>query len=256
MTAAELLEYPAARLFVERLSTRGVAPDIAELDVPTIAAICRRLDGIALALELVAGRVDTFGITGIASLLDSDLALHLSGKRTSIPRHRTLSATIDWSYRLLAENERVVLRRLSVFTGPFSLEAARRVVIDANAAGCERPSRGILCASGKIVDNGGRERFRSALSSARHHARAAASSLDRKWRGPRNRRSPRQLLLRSHRKALFPNRTHRQSMTLIGRKPFRTSGQHSNSRFLRKKRLSTNSGSLRALPACSSICPC
>jgi predicted ATPase/DNA-binding winged helix-turn-helix (wHTH) protein len=134
MTASELLEYPAARLFVGRLSTRGVAPDIAESDVPTIAAICRRLDGIALALELVAGRVDTFGITGIASLLDSDMALHLSGKRTAVPRHRTLSATIDWSYRLLAENERVVLRRLSVFTGPFSFEAARRVVIDANAA--------------------------------------------------------------------------------------------------------------------------
>lgn len=134
MTATELLEYPAARLFVGRLSTRGVAPDIAESDVPTIAAICRRLDGIALALELVAGRVDAFGITGIASLLDGDMALHLSGKRTAVPRHRTLSATIDWSYRLLAENERVVLRRLSVFTGPFSFEAARRVVIDANAA--------------------------------------------------------------------------------------------------------------------------
>jgi predicted ATPase/DNA-binding winged helix-turn-helix (wHTH) protein len=133
MTAAEMLKYPAARLFVERLSTRGVAQDIDEADVPTIAAICRRLDGIALALELVAGRVDSFGIRGIAGLLDGDLALHLSGKRTSIPRHRTLSATIDWSYKLLTENERVVLRRLSVFTGPFSLEAARRVAVDANA---------------------------------------------------------------------------------------------------------------------------
>jgi DNA-binding winged helix-turn-helix (wHTH) protein len=130
MTAAEILKYPAARLFVDRLSTRGVAPDIDEADVPTIAAICRRLDGIALALELVAGRADSFGIRGIDGLLDGDLALHLSGKRTSIPRHRTLSATIDWSYKLLAGNERAVLRRLSVFTGPFSLEAAQRVVVE------------------------------------------------------------------------------------------------------------------------------
>jgi predicted ATPase/DNA-binding winged helix-turn-helix (wHTH) protein len=176
MTAAEMLKYPAARLFVERLSTRGVAPDIDEADVPTIAAICRRLDGIALALELVAGRVDSFGIRGIAGLLDDDLALHLSGKRTSIPRHRTLSATIDWSYKLLAENERVVLRRLSVFTGPFSLEAARRVVVDTNAVGPNSPLEEFSALVAKslitVVVNGSDLRYRlldTTRARLRHH---------------------------------------------------------------------------------------
>ena len=176
MTAAEMLKYPAARLFVGRLSTRGVAPDIDEADVPTIAAICRRLDGIALALELVAGRVDSFGIRGIAGLLDDDLALHLSGKRTSIPRHRTLSATIDWSYKLLAENERAVLRRLSVFTGPFSLEAARRVVVDTDAVGPNSPLEEFSALVAKslvtVVANGFDLRYRlldTTRARLRHH---------------------------------------------------------------------------------------
>jgi predicted ATPase/DNA-binding winged helix-turn-helix (wHTH) protein len=137
MSAEKMLEYPAARLFVDRLSTRGSLPSLGEAEVPLLGAICRRLDGIALALELVAGRVDSYGIRGIAELLGGQLALHLSGKRTAIPRHRTLSATIDWSYKLLTEDERRILRRLSVFTGPFSLEAAQKVVVDSEEAAAQ-----------------------------------------------------------------------------------------------------------------------
>jgi predicted ATPase/DNA-binding winged helix-turn-helix (wHTH) protein len=130
LTLAELLAFPAARLFVERLSTRGPTSGLTEADVPAVAAICRRLDGIPLALELAAGRVDGYGIQGIASLLGSQLALHLPGKRTAIPRQRTLSATLDWSYNLLTETEQRTLRRLSVFVGTFSLEAAQSIAAD------------------------------------------------------------------------------------------------------------------------------
>jgi predicted ATPase/DNA-binding winged helix-turn-helix (wHTH) protein len=137
MSAEKMLEYPAARLFVDRLSTRGSLRSLGEAEVPLLGAICRRLDGIALALELVAGRVDSYGIRGIAELLGGQLALHLSGKRTAIPRHRTLSATIDWSYKLLTEDERRILRRLSVFTGTFSLEAAQKVVVNPQEAAAQ-----------------------------------------------------------------------------------------------------------------------
>ena len=137
MSAEEMLEYPAARLFVDRLSTRGSLPSFGDAEVPVLGAICRRLDGIALALELVAGWVDSYGVRGIAELLGGQLALHLSGKRTAIPRHRTLSATIDWSCKLLTEDERRILRRLSVFTGPFSLEAAENVVVDPEQAAAQ-----------------------------------------------------------------------------------------------------------------------
>jgi predicted ATPase/DNA-binding winged helix-turn-helix (wHTH) protein len=127
MTSGELLSFPAAQLFIERLSTRGISSDFNHADAPAVGEICRRLDGIALALELAAGRVDGYGIQGIASLLGSELSLHLPGRRTAIPRQRTLSATIEWSYNLLSEAQRRVLRRLSVFVGTFSIDAAQLV---------------------------------------------------------------------------------------------------------------------------------
>jgi predicted ATPase len=92
-----------------------------------IAAICRRLDGIPLAIELAAARASALGIEALAARLGDRFRLLIGGRRTALPRHQALRATLDWSYELLAEPERVLLRRLAIFAGPFSLEAAAAV---------------------------------------------------------------------------------------------------------------------------------
>ncbi|MBR0706454.1 ATP-binding protein [Bradyrhizobium liaoningense] len=124
---ADILAYPASQLFVERIAESLSEFELSEEDAPLVAEICRRLDGIALAIELAAGRVNAYGIAGTASLLDSRFSLLWRGRRTAIPRHQTLSAALAWSYDLLPEAESATLRGLSVFVGPFTLEAALAV---------------------------------------------------------------------------------------------------------------------------------
>jgi predicted ATPase len=104
--------------------------ELADADAPIAAGICRRLDGIALAIELAAGRVDIYGLGKTASLLDDHLNLSWAGRRTAAARHQTLNATLEWSYGLLDERERLVLSRLGVFSGGFTFEAAIAVVAD------------------------------------------------------------------------------------------------------------------------------
>jgi predicted ATPase/DNA-binding winged helix-turn-helix (wHTH) protein len=128
LTASCALTFPAVQLFVERAAADGSGFELNDADAPIVGKVCRRLDGIALALELAAGRVGAYGIKGIASLLDGPCRLLWQGRRTASPRHQTLSAMLDWSYNLLPESERMILRRLSVFVGAFSLEAAQSVV--------------------------------------------------------------------------------------------------------------------------------
>jgi predicted ATPase/DNA-binding winged helix-turn-helix (wHTH) protein len=127
LTAAQALTFPAVQLFVERATSHGSGFQLNDADAPIVGEVCRRLDGVALALELAAGRVGVYGIKGIASLLDSPCKLLWHGRRTALPRHQTLTAMLDWSYNLLSESERMVLRGLSVFVGAFSLEAAQCV---------------------------------------------------------------------------------------------------------------------------------
>jgi predicted ATPase/DNA-binding winged helix-turn-helix (wHTH) protein len=127
LSMAEILAYPASQLFVERIAESLSEFELSEEDAPLVADICRRLDGIALAIELAAGRVNAYGIAGTASLLDSRFSLLWRGRRTAIPRHQTLSAALSWSYDLLPEAESAALRGLSVFVGPFTLEAALAV---------------------------------------------------------------------------------------------------------------------------------
>jgi len=126
LTATQALTFPAVHLFVERAAAHG-GFQLNNADAPIVGKVCRRLDGIALALELAAGRVGAYGIKGIASLLDGPCRLLWQGRRTASPRHRTLGAMLDWSYNLLPESERAILCRLSVFVGAFSLEAAQFV---------------------------------------------------------------------------------------------------------------------------------
>lgn len=135
--AENLLDYGAVRLFVER--ARAAEPDLAtdQSWATPIAAICRRLDGIPLAIEMAAARLAALGVEELAGHLHDRFHLLTGGRRTALPRHRTLRATLDWSYELLAEPERVLLRRLAVFAGAFSLKAVGAVVATAETGSLE-----------------------------------------------------------------------------------------------------------------------
>ncbi|HEX8256730.1 MAG TPA: winged helix-turn-helix domain-containing protein [Allosphingosinicella sp.] len=121
----QVLSFPAVQLFVERVTSSGVPFELTDADAPAVAEICRNLDGIPLAIELAAGRVNAYGVEGIAALLGDRFGQLANSRRTAVARHHTLSAALDWSYDLLAEPERTLLRRLSVFVGPFTLDAAQ-----------------------------------------------------------------------------------------------------------------------------------
>ena len=130
----DLLRYGAVQLFVARI--RATEPHFSpdRRIAPAIAAICQRLDGIALAIELAAARAAALGVEGVAAHLDDRFHLLTGGRRTALPRHQTLRATLDWSYGLLSEAERVVLRRLSIFANGFALKAATAVAASAEIA--------------------------------------------------------------------------------------------------------------------------
>jgi predicted ATPase/DNA-binding winged helix-turn-helix (wHTH) protein len=130
--ADDLLRYGAVRLFVER--ARAAEPHFApnRREAAAIATICRRLDGLPLAIELAAARSAMLGIQQVAARLDDRFHILTGGRRTALPRHQTLRATLDWSYELLPEPERVILRRLSVFAGSFSLEPASAVIANSD----------------------------------------------------------------------------------------------------------------------------
>jgi len=130
LTAEQALAYPAVQLFVERARTSGVALELTANVTSVVTHICHQLDGNPLHIELLASKVASFGLDGTASLLDRGMHLSCQGIRNATPRHQTLEAVLDWSYHLLPEYERTVLRRLSVFVGSFSLEAALSVAAD------------------------------------------------------------------------------------------------------------------------------
>jgi predicted ATPase/DNA-binding winged helix-turn-helix (wHTH) protein len=134
LTATEALAFPAVQLFVERAIERLDTFKLTDADAPIVAEICRKLDGIALAIELAAGRVDAFGLRELARLLDDRFRLLMRGRRTALRRHQTLNAALDWSYEFLHESERIILRRLSVFDSHFTLESAIAVAGDSKIA--------------------------------------------------------------------------------------------------------------------------
>ena len=127
LSADDALGYSAIELFHERARAAVDGFGVADADVPAVLEICRRLDGIPLALELAAARVGVFGLRDLAAHLDDRFHVLTSGRRTALPRHQTLGAALDWSYQLLPEEERAALSRLSVFVGNFTLEAATAV---------------------------------------------------------------------------------------------------------------------------------
>jgi predicted ATPase/DNA-binding winged helix-turn-helix (wHTH) protein len=132
VTVDEALSFPAVQLFVERATSIAEGFELSAENAPIIAEVCRRLDGIPLAIELAAGCIDVFGVRDLAASLDDRFRLLTLGQRTTLPRHRSLAAVLDWSHDLLLESERVILRRVGVFAGEFTLEAATSVVADAS----------------------------------------------------------------------------------------------------------------------------
>jgi predicted ATPase len=120
----------AVRLFVVRSRACGAQVSEDQRVAAAIAGICQQIDGIPLAIELAAARAATMSIEVLAAHLDDRFGLLTGGRRTALPRHRTLRATLDWSHDLLSEPERVILRRLAVFAGAFSMEAAGAIAAD------------------------------------------------------------------------------------------------------------------------------
>jgi predicted ATPase/DNA-binding winged helix-turn-helix (wHTH) protein len=127
LSAKTALTFPAVELFVERIQASQVGFQLEDEDAPLVAQICRKLDGIPLALELAAGRVPAYGIKQTSALLDGHLRLLWQGRRTAPPRLQTLRAALDWSHDLLSIPEQAVLRRISGFVGSFTLGAATAV---------------------------------------------------------------------------------------------------------------------------------
>jgi predicted ATPase/DNA-binding winged helix-turn-helix (wHTH) protein len=123
----QIVNYSAPALFIVRAKEFDSDFSADARSLRTIAAICRQLDGIPLAIEFAAARAATLGIGQVAAGLRDRFALLTSGRRTALPRHRTLRATLDWSFDLLTAPDRLLLQRLSVFSGSFSLDAANAV---------------------------------------------------------------------------------------------------------------------------------
>jgi predicted ATPase/DNA-binding SARP family transcriptional activator len=168
-------EYESVRLFVERARDRDPSFALTPRNVQAMAQICRRLNGIPLAIELAAARVGVRSMEQIAARLGDSLRLLSAGTRTVTPRHRTLTGTLDWSDTLLSEAERRLLRRLSVFTGGWTLEAAEVVsaergteegdVLDLLGGLVDKS----LVVSGASPEAGGELRYRM-LEPVRHYA--------------------------------------------------------------------------------------
>ncbi len=129
ISAGEALDFPAVQLFVDRAAEHDETFSLSDTDAPATAEICRRLDGLALAIELAASHAGSLGIRGLLGALDDRFGLP-EARRGGPERHRTLMATIDWSYALLSATEQRLMRRLSVFAGTFSLDSACAVAVD------------------------------------------------------------------------------------------------------------------------------
>jgi predicted ATPase/DNA-binding winged helix-turn-helix (wHTH) protein len=122
LTADVAQTFPAIQLFIERARASGAQLDFSDEEADAVVGICRKLDGVALAIELAARRVKSFGVHQTAALLGERLTLSWLGPRNAPARQKTLHATMDWSYSLLTESERAVLRRMAVFVGDFTLD--------------------------------------------------------------------------------------------------------------------------------------
>lgn len=163
LSTDNLLTYPAVRLFVDRAQTVQPSFSLEAANATSVASVCARLEGLPLALELAAACVPVLALPQILERLDDSFNLLVGGSRTAPTRQQTLRATLDWSYGLLSDPERLVFQRLSVFAGHFSLEAAEAVctALDVPATDVLALLRCLIDKSLVTVDQtGGRARYR------------------------------------------------------------------------------------------------
>ncbi|MGA8758372.1 MAG: winged helix-turn-helix domain-containing protein [Stellaceae bacterium] len=172
MAADLVLGCSGPELFLTRAKELGADFGSNEENLPAVAAICRHLDGIPLAIEFAAARAATIGIEVVAASLRDRFALLTSGRRTSLPRHQTLRATLDWSYNLLTDPERQLLRRLAVFAGSFSLDAVRAIADRGAASDAEVADRVSNLVTKSLVasDLTGGDRYLRLLETTRTYA--------------------------------------------------------------------------------------
>ena len=171
MSAEQALEHGAVRLFVERAHALDPRFALDERNVQAVIDICRRLDGLALAIEMAAARVPALGVQGVRERLGERLRMLTAGSRIALRRHQTLRAALDWSHGLLEPQDQVVFRRLGVFSGGCTIEAVQQVASDE-----QLDEWAVLDAVGRLVDKSlivadgeDRPRYRM-LESARAYA--------------------------------------------------------------------------------------
>jgi predicted ATPase/DNA-binding winged helix-turn-helix (wHTH) protein len=171
-SAAEALAASSIGLLVDRLQAADLHFRLTDATAAAAAAICRRLDGLPLAIEMVGALVPGFGLEATAARLEESFRLPYSVTRTAAPRHRSLEATLDWSHALLSLTDRTMLRRLAVFPGHFSLEAAEAILCDDALGGsaCGDVLAGLVRKSLVSIDLAGSPRSYRLLETVRAYA--------------------------------------------------------------------------------------
>ncbi len=214
LTAEDALSYGAVALFAQRAAASDARFKLTDENAPVVAEICRRLDGIALAIELAAARVKVLAPRQLAEKLDKRFRVLTGGSRTALPRQQTMRALIDWSHDLLSAKEQKLFRRLAIFVGGWALETAGAVCADEEAAEDAIESWEVLDLLSSLVEKSlvhaeqmeGGMRYRSFGVDARVCARTACA------------RPERTLLLRKHTRLHF-SRSAKNSMGFLKRRP-------------------------------------
>ncbi|MCC2957556.1 helix-turn-helix transcriptional regulator [Massilia sp. IC2-477] len=172
LSVERAMDYPALRLLAERAAASMDSFHLRAAELPAAVQLCRRLDGVPLALEFAAARIGLLGVHGVVEQLDDRLRLLGSGRRTVLPRHRTLRALLDWSYDLLGPAEQAVFRACSVFTGPFTLDSAVAVATgpENDAAEVARCVLSLVAKSLFMADTRGPDGYFAVLGITRAYA--------------------------------------------------------------------------------------
>src|SRR6201999_2791057 len=131
LTAEVAAAFPAVQLFVERVTAVVEEFALTDANARQVVAICRRLDGLPLAIEFAAPRVEVLGVEALAARLEDSLRLLGGRRRAAMTRHRTMQAVVDWSYSLLSQDKQRLSRALAIFAGGFNVEAVAAVAMDA-----------------------------------------------------------------------------------------------------------------------------
>jgi predicted ATPase/DNA-binding winged helix-turn-helix (wHTH) protein len=207
LTAAEAAVFPAIQLFVERVTAIVEDFTLTDANAPVVVEICRRLDGLPLAIEFAAPRVEALGVEGLAAHLDGHLSPLGAQRRAAMPRHRTMRAVVDWSYGLLSKDEQLFFRALGIFAGSFTVEAAATVAMGATSLDVDTIDRlaDLVAKSLVVADvSGTKPRFRLLDTTRAYALEMLGTSGERAPIAHRHAEYYRQLFARAEAAALVP----------------------------------------------------